>query len=140
MSRTEWWFGEGLRFACTRCGACCTGEPGYVFVDDREVRAVAAFVGVEESSFRAEHTRPAEGRVSLNEEPDGGCVFHSAEGCLIYPVRPRQCRTFPFWLDVVRKRENWVEAGRECPGIGRGRLYGAAEIMRLIADRMEGED
>ena len=26
------WYRDGLRFECTRCGACCTGAPGYVWV------------------------------------------------------------------------------------------------------------
>ena len=24
------WYNDGLRFTCTRCGHCCTGEPGFV--------------------------------------------------------------------------------------------------------------
>ena len=136
---TERWFGEGLRFSCQRCGTCCTGEPGYVFVEDREVEAIASFLGRGAFSFRARYTRPAEGRVSLIEEKDGGCVFHSAEGCRIYPVRPRQCRTFPFWLDIVRRRASWAEAARECPGMDRGKLHSADEIERLVDVRIRRE-
>ena len=29
----EPWYRDGLRFECTRCGHCCTGAPGYVWVD-----------------------------------------------------------------------------------------------------------
>src|SRR5438105_3224904 len=29
---SEPWYQDGLRFSCTRCGHCCTGEPGFVWV------------------------------------------------------------------------------------------------------------
>ena len=35
------WYSEGLRFECTQCGACCSGEPGYVWVDEAEIAAMA---------------------------------------------------------------------------------------------------
>ena len=38
-------------------------------------------------------------RKSLVEFPNGDCVFFHGESrtCQVYPVRPRQCRTWPFW-------------------------------------------
>ena len=35
------WYRDGLAFTCTRCGACCTGAPGYVWVDADEIAALA---------------------------------------------------------------------------------------------------
>lgn len=29
-------FDAGIRFECRRCGACCTGDPGIVRVNERE--------------------------------------------------------------------------------------------------------
>src|SRR5262245_18529291 len=29
---SEPWYQDGLEFTCTRCGKCCTGEPGFVSV------------------------------------------------------------------------------------------------------------
>ncbi len=101
---------------------------------------MAEYLGTGKSSFRRRYTRPAAGRVSLREKKDGGCVFHSDEGCRVYRARPLQCRTFPFWLSVVRRRESWDAAARECPGMGRGRFYRTAEIVELIAGRMKRED
>ena len=45
------WYGEGLRFECTRCGNCCTGEPGRVRVSLEEVRAVAPTLELDEHQF-----------------------------------------------------------------------------------------
>ena len=30
---------RGLRFECTQCGDCCTGAPGYVWVNKAEISA-----------------------------------------------------------------------------------------------------
>jgi hypothetical protein len=36
------WYKDGLRFTCTGCGDCCTGAPGYVWVNKEEIEALAA--------------------------------------------------------------------------------------------------
>ncbi|MCH7752933.1 MAG: YkgJ family cysteine cluster protein, partial [Planctomycetes bacterium] len=36
------WYQDGLRFKCTGCGNCCTGSPGYVWVNQAEINALAA--------------------------------------------------------------------------------------------------
>lgn len=37
-----------------------------------------------------------------------GCVFLDPFGkCSIYPVRPIQCRTYPFWPSLLEDRETW---------------------------------
>ena len=47
------WFQAGLRFECSQCGDCCTGAPGYVWVNREEINALAAKVGMEVSAFEA---------------------------------------------------------------------------------------
>ena len=39
------WFQDGLHFECTQCGKCCTGEPGFVWVNDEEIDKLAKFRG-----------------------------------------------------------------------------------------------
>lgn len=134
-SRSESWYGSGLRFSCRRCGTCCTGEPGYVFLERGEAAVIALHLGITAETFRERCTRRADGRTSLTEEADGRCVFFRGEGCLIYPVRPGQCRTFPFWERNVRSREDWEQTARDCPGMDRGRLYTLEEIEELLALR-----
>src|SRR5262249_20146618 len=41
----EPWYHEGLQFRCTRCGKCCTGEPGNVWENDDEIAAIARLRG-----------------------------------------------------------------------------------------------
>ena len=38
------WYHEGLSFTCSQCGDCCTGAPGYVWVNNEEIAALAAMV------------------------------------------------------------------------------------------------
>lgn len=118
------WYHEGLRFECTQCGNCCTGAPGYVWVTDEEIRAIADYLDKPVGEVRLLHTRPARGRVSLNEYLNGDCIYFDPQGrgCTIYPVRPQQCRTWPFWPGNVESPGDWAQTGRTCPGIGRGEL------------------
>ena len=40
---SEPWYEDGLRFRCTRCGACCTGSPGFVWVNAEELADIAEY-------------------------------------------------------------------------------------------------
>ncbi len=51
------WYRDGLRFECTQCGACCSGEPGYVWVDDSEVAAMAEEIGITMEAFERKFVR-----------------------------------------------------------------------------------
>jgi hypothetical protein len=132
-SRNEAWFEGGLRFSCRRCGSCCTGEPGYVFLRSQDAASIAAFLGLGEEAFCEAYTRKSDGRTSLSEEEDGRCVFFTTRGCRIYAVRPVQCRTFPFWSWHLSRPENWDEAARECPGMGNGKLHSREEIKERLS-------
>ena len=50
------WYRDGLRFECTQCGKCCTGAPGYVWVDDDEVEALSIRARNERKRFPRELT------------------------------------------------------------------------------------
>jgi Fe-S-cluster containining protein len=126
------WYGDGLRFACRRCGACCTGEPGYVLLAPGEPEALAACLGEEPAAFARARLRRVPGGVSLREQPDGSCVLFASGGCRAYEARPRQCRTYPFWPRVLATPEAWEREGRSCPGIGRGDLHAAAAIAARL--------
>jgi len=127
------WYHAGLEFECTGCGNCCTGAPGVVWVDDEDIRTIADFCGVGEGEIRVMHTRPYAGKTSLTEFANGDCTFFdpSARRCTIYPVRPSQCRTWPFWTSNLANEETWAEVQTGCPGIGRGRLFEVDEIETL---------
>lgn len=122
------WYAEGLRFECTRCAACCTGDPGHVWVTDAEVEALAAAKGMTVESFRERFLREVGDRSTINERPNGDCEMLNGKTCSAYEQRPDQCRTFPFWPEYVDSRDAWMEAARKCPGMNHGKLYACEEI------------
>ena len=127
----EPWYKDGLRFRCTRCGNCCTGEPGHVWVSAEELAAIAEYRGEPVEEVVALYTYVAYRGRSLREKGNGDCVFYDRHaGCTIYPVRPRQCRTWPFWESNVRSPEAWERTCQVCPGSGRGDLIPPEEITR----------
>jgi Fe-S-cluster containining protein len=130
---SEPWYHEGLRFECTRCGHCCTGAPGVVWVDEAEIAALAEYRRETPAETLALHTRSFGRRRSLREKLNGDCVFWDREaGCTVYPVRPRQCRTWPFWESNVATPEAWRRTCEVCPGSGQGELIPAEEITRRL--------
>lgn len=133
MIPARWpWFHQGLHFGCQRCGTCCTGEPGFVFLRAGEAERIADYLGLDRQAFRERFTRRVLGGTSLGEEEDGRCVFFDT-GCRIYPARPRQCRTYPFWPRIVASPETWRREAAVCPGLDTGTLHGAEEIIAAVA-------
>jgi Fe-S-cluster containining protein len=129
----EPWYQDGLSFRCTRCGNCCTGEPGYVWVDDEEIAAIARLRGEEVREVVALYTAQGYRGRTLREKANGDCVFYEkGMGCTVYPVRPRQCRTWPFWESNLRTPADWERTRESCPGAGQGDLIPAEEITRRL--------
>jgi Fe-S-cluster containining protein len=127
------WYQDGLRFRCTRCGNCCTGAPGYVWVTDDEVADIADYRRERRAEVEGLYTRLVGSKRSLRERANGDCVFYDRRaGCTVYPVRPRQCRTWPFWESNVHTPETWQQTCAVCPGAGQGELIPAEEIARRL--------
>jgi Fe-S-cluster containining protein len=127
------WYQGGLQFRCTRCGNCCTGTPGYVWVDDEEIAAIADLRAESVFEATALYTYTTDRGRSLREKANGDCIFYDkAAGCTVYPARPRQCRTWPFWESNLASSETWRATSAVCPGAGRGELIPAEEITRRL--------
>lgn len=131
------WYRDGLPFACTQCGACCSGEPGYVWVDRNEIKAIAFELGMDATTFQRKYVRQVGGRKSLLEYPDGDCILLDRETrrCKVYRARPVQCRTWPFWDSNVATERDWETTRQVCPGAGNGRVYSLAEIEQARKQR-----
>ncbi|NQT20462.1 MAG: YkgJ family cysteine cluster protein [Planctomycetes bacterium] len=126
------WYSAGLRFACLRCGDCCRGEPGFVWVTHNDINAISESLDMAARQFEARYVRKAHGRFSLVELDNGDCIFWSREGCKIYAVRPLQCRTFPFWPEYLRSAHAWGAVQKRCPAIGTGKLHSIEEITQKL--------
>ncbi len=113
------WYKEGLSFECTGCGNCCTGSPGYVWVTEEEIEEIAGFLGLPVSEIRKRYLRQKHGRFALIElkYKNYDCIFLKDNKCSIYPVRPTQCRTYPWWVSNLSSREAWEKASQTCEGM-----------------------
>jgi Fe-S-cluster containining protein len=129
------WFQDGLRFECTQCGDCCTGAPGYVWVNAEEIAALANHLGLAIDEFEQKFVRKIGVRKSLIEFENGDCVFFDgkARKCTVYEARPRQCRTWPFWESNIHSSKAWKQTCQVCPGSGQGKLYSVEEVLAQSA-------
>ena len=129
------WWREGLFFTCLACGRCCRGEPGAIFVTPEEEQALAAFHSIELEEFRRRFETGRWGSPSLREKERGECVFFSSpeNRCSVYPLRPLQCRLFPFWPSILESPEEWEKTASECPGMNGGEWHSPEEIAELLS-------
>lgn len=137
------WYQAGLAFDCHQCGNCCSGpEEGYVWVTLKNIAAMAAYMKLSQEVFTEKYVRRVGRRYSLIEKkPSNDCIFLSRQGkkisCEIYPVRPKQCRTWPFWPENLHHPDSWNHAGQSCAGINRGKLYSMEAIDAIRNGQME---
>ena len=114
----ESWYSEGLNFKCTGCGKCCTGAPGYVWVDEKEMEAMASFLEISLKDFMRTYVRRVGQRYSLLESKKTfDCIFLRDKKCQVYGARPTQCRTYPWWPHNLNSQTSWKATARDCEGI-----------------------
>ena len=102
-------------------------------MSDEEIARIAEHLGCSVGEIRLMHTRLIGNRTSLAEYANGDCTFFDPQSrtCRIYPVRPRQCRSWPFWRSHLTSRHNWEQIQKKCPGAGQGPLIPVDQIEEL---------
>lgn len=131
-----------LRFACTGCGACCHGGGGYhVYLNPGEAERIRRHLGLSGAWFRRRYLRhTSEGDLILNDDGTARCRFLAPDNrCRIYAARPLQCRTYPFWPEIMRSRAAWRGEARRCEGIDRGTVVPVAKIRAALARHKKTE-
>jgi len=125
-----------LRFECTGCGACCTGGADhYVETNATERAAIRAFLKLSTAWFRRRYlVRVDADTTGIRLGHNGRCPFLGTDNrCRIYTVRPRQCRTYPWWPELVENKRDWTEEARRCEGMNRGTVVPLSAIERSLA-------
>jgi Fe-S-cluster containining protein len=126
---------QGMRFECQPgCTECCT-QQGFVYLNDADVTRAAAFVGMSAAEFERRYVYRTRRKMRLRVAKHAHCHFLEGGGCGIHPAKPLQCRTFPFWPELVGSAREWKRTSRRCPGIGKGPLV-QIELARGIAEEM----
>jgi len=124
-----------LRFECTGCGRCCiAGNDYYVYVTGEDIEVMRDYLGVSIRWFRRRYLeKTTDGDPVVSYHDDGRCVFLQDDSrCRIYPVRPVQCRTYPFWPEVIHSKTAWQRESGRCEGINRGSRVSVKTIRHLL--------
>ena len=70
---------------------------------------------------------------SLRERDGGRCIMNGLDNrCRIYRCRPIECRTWPFWPELLESPESWDRAARHCPGMNSGTLWTPSQIAAVL--------
>ncbi len=126
----EWWR-EGVRFQCQGSGKCCTshGEFGFVYLTKEDRKRFAEHFKMRSGEFTKKYCEK-DGEVwrlkDNDKNPD--CLFLKNKQCSVYQARPSQCRTWPFWPEVMNAKSWASEIVSFCPGVGKGELVSGEEI------------
>ncbi|KAA3662487.1 MAG: YkgJ family cysteine cluster protein [Calditrichaeota bacterium] len=129
-------FAHGLKFSCQQgCAACCK-IPGWVSITDEDAKKMAEILGIKLNQFLAKYTHRKDGKLRLNERIDHACAMLSSDNtyCMVHAARPHQCRTYPFWDEILVNEFVWVLEQRTCPGINMGKIYTEQEILKINRD------
>ncbi len=130
-------YDKGLKFECQGSGNCCTsrGEYGYVYLTKEDRQNLAKALNMTTSGFTRKYCARHNGIWHLKaDNSQADCLFLKNKRCEVYKARPVQCRTWPFWPEVLNAKSWSKEVASFCPGVGKGRVWTAAEIQK-IADQ-----
>jgi Fe-S-cluster containining protein len=124
-----------MRFQCQPgCTKCCE-EKGFVYFTERDIERAAEFLSMPGKKFENRFIYRTKNTRRLRTPQNGQCIFLRDGGCSIHPVKPAQCRIFPFWPELVESSKEWNKTAAWCPGIGKGKLV-QTETARVQAAEM----
>ncbi len=102
-------------FECLKCGDCCA-VPGEVFLTLKEGEKMAKLLKMGFEEFKEKHMKKVWQQHMLKMPYKGGCTFWVDKNCSVYEARPEQCRTFPYWPELVKNHEDWKSIESYCAG------------------------
>lgn len=107
-----------------------------MYITENDLRRIARHVGLSAKAFEETYVVRYRHVLRLRKPAKSQCHFLKADGCSVHAVKPVQCRTYPFWPELVEDRKAWNEEGKRCPGIGKGELIQIGEACE-IANEMK---
>ena len=129
-----------IRFKCTQCSQCCYGgKYAYVRANTEEINKITQFMNVDLDTFKDDYLvklvdhgygiRMTQSLLAKAAGKKGHCVLLDEHGkCSVYPVRPTQCRTYPFWPEILISEEKWNDEVHRCEGINSGEIIDTEHI------------
>jgi Fe-S-cluster containining protein len=126
---------QPLRFHCTGCGKCCLGsQEHYVEVSPEEAERIRNRLELSKPWFRKKYlVKVFEDKQGLRITEQGQCILLNEEGkCSVYEDRPMQCRTYPFWPEIVFHKKTWDAEAKKCEGINQGDVVPIETIQKSL--------
>ncbi|UCH05964.1 MAG: YkgJ family cysteine cluster protein [Candidatus Thorarchaeota archaeon] len=144
IPRWCWLLGTGVRFECTKCGACCSQKDILITLTAKDIARMSSSLGLSvDETLRALdfyvvspgqeipvglkeiptiNTERGPAWVALKKMDGKECVFLKDNLCMIHEIRPSVCVSFPFIFKEGDGEFEWgLSAKKEiCPGIGTG--------------------
>jgi len=111
---------------------------GLVYLNEDDLKKAAKFVGMSARKFEAKYVYRTRHQMRFRKPREKQCPFLEEGGCSIHPAKPTQCRTFPFWPELVEKRAAWNKTAKYCPGIGKGPLIQIGTAMEMAEEQRSG--
>lgn len=132
---------KSFHFSCTACGNCCQGE-GRVYFRDEDLEKIYDYLGLETGKRKTLYKKIIQKRRNGYNVHEGAGPCHfldSNKRCSIYPVRPLQCRSFPFWPSVFASRAALAASCKECTGMRNGmqKHQGEAFTLGELVEKIE---
>ncbi len=138
--KKEWWH-DGVQFSCQGSGKCCVshGEFGFVYMTLADRKRMAKSLQMSTSVFTKKYCRKSDGFYHLIDGANQACIFLKNKSCSVYEGRPTQCRTWPFWPEVMGAKTWKNEVAKFCPGVGKGKTWSKQEIEKALQDQQKAE-
>lgn len=141
MKNSKFW-SQGIQFQCQGSGNCCVsrGGYGYVYLTKTDRRRLAKKLGISAPSFTKLFCEQEGGIWKLKNGTTDDCLFLKDKRCSVYEARPTQCRTWPFWPEVLNAKTWNGEVKTFCPGVGKGKTWSKQEVEAQLKEQVESED
>lgn len=137
-----------MKFKCQRSGKCCTAPEGmFVFLTKADIYRIEDATGLNPweistlKSFDSTRFSDMPGTYYvLNMEESGRCLFLKEGSCSINDAKPTQCRTWPFWPELVREPKRMKVASDFCDGIGKGEEIPYAKVLFSVREQEDADE
>ncbi len=144
-----------IQFECKMCGVCCSQPDLIITVTGHDVVRIARGLGLSGAevlraldfylledvefiprglrdipAFKSEHGLAY---MALRKLDGVSCVFLHNNLCMIHPIRPGACMSFPFTFRVESGTLFWGLSAKQdiCPGLGNGETISKDHLYNL---------
>lgn len=105
-----------------------------MYITENDLLRIATHLGLTAQEFETRYVIRYRHMLRLRKPKNSQCHFLMGQGCSVHVVKPVQCRTYPFWPELVEDRAAWRDEGKRCPGIGKGELIQIGSACEIAAE------